>query len=71
MSVPISQALAGLNPPMIIEPIENGIAGSASNIMVKNATPNFPTSAGGVEYFYSFNQGVKPERQRILPGYKT
>jgi len=58
MSLSMTQAVAGVSPPMIIEPIETGIAGSASNIMVKNATPNFPNSAGGVEYFFSFNPGA-------------
>lgn len=68
VSVSFTQSEAGLNPPMIIEPIETGLAGSPSTIMVKNAIPNFPGDAGGVEYFFSFNIGTTNGKSAICPG---
>lgn len=56
ISISFSKSMAGLAP-MIIEPIETGLAGSPSTIMVNNAIPNFPDNAGGVEYFFSFAPG--------------
>lgn len=64
ISIPFAQSRAGLAP-MIIEPIETGLAGSPSTIMVENAIPNFPTNAGGVEYFYSFNLGLTESKSLI------
>lgn len=54
--------------PTIVEPIETGLAGSPSTFMVENATPNFPSSAGGVEYFFSFIPGVTNGKSAICPG---
>jgi len=66
ISVSLTQANAGL--PMIIEPIETGLAGSPSTFMVTNAIPNFPDNAGGVEYFFSFAPGVTNGKSLICPG---
>lgn len=68
MSISMSQAMAGLNPPTIVEPIETGLAGSPSTIMVTNVTPNFPFSAGGVEYYFSFNSGTTVGSSFYCPG---
>ena len=59
--------MAGLAP-TIIEPIETGLAGSPSTIMVQNAIPNFPDNAGGVEYFFSFAPGVTNGKSLICTG---